>query len=48
MEQPHQVNLAEHGTSNNGPRSVEHEYTLNWTPILRQLAVVKASSSGAA
>ena len=37
MEQPHQVNLAEDGTSNNGPRSVEHEYTLNWAPILRQL-----------
>ncbi len=37
MEQPQQVNLAEDGTSKNEPRTVEHEYTLNWSPILRHL-----------
>ncbi len=29
-----------------GARSVEHEYTLNWSPILRHLEADKVSGSG--
>jgi len=37
MEQSHQVNPAGSGANQNEPRTVEHEYTLNWSPILRHL-----------
>jgi uncharacterized protein (TIGR03032 family) len=37
MEQPSTVSNDEDAKTTTEPRTVEHEYTLNWAPILRQL-----------
>ena len=37
MEQSPVVTLPEDGKRESEPRSVEHEYSLNWAPILRRL-----------
>ena len=37
MEQPPDVIDHEDARTTTEPRTVEHEYTLNWAPILRQL-----------